>query len=120
MKNYKKSMPNNDYRHTIFYRRVTSTTPYLQPRLERVPVELLTTYHFLTENDERGRNRIFIRLQRRATAVAPYFQRRLERVSTKLLITYRFLTGSDVSRIKIVSQTIFILLTPPFHMQSVC
>lgn len=56
----------NDFRHTIFYHRVTSATPYLLPRLEielvRVPVELLTTYHFLTENDERGRHGIVIRL----------------------------------------------------------
>lgn len=60
MKNYKNSMPNDDFRHTIFYRIVTSTTPYFQPRLERVPKELLATYRFLTENDERGRYRIFI------------------------------------------------------------
>lgn len=41
----------NDFRHTIFYRRVTSATPYLQPRLERVPAELFITYHFLTGSD---------------------------------------------------------------------
>lgn len=69
--------------------------------------ESLATHRFLTENDERGRNRIFIRLQRRATAVAPYFPPRLEsklvRVPAELLIAYRFLTENDVSRIKIVS-----------------
>lgn len=57
----------------------------------RVPAELLITYRFLTENDERGRNRIFIRLQRRATAVALYFQRALAlqgRVALLLLISY--------------------------------
>ncbi len=49
-----------------FQCRVAFATPYLPPRLEieleGVPVELLTTYHFLTENDERGRHGIVIRL----------------------------------------------------------
>ncbi|NQN87702.1 hypothetical protein HO997_07330 [Streptococcus suis] len=83
-------------------RRATAVASHLLPRLEsklvRVPVELLTTYHFLAENDERGRHGIVIRLlklQRRATAVAHYFQRRLEieleGVPAELLITYRFL-----------------------------
>lgn len=60
MKNYKKIVCRTIFDILFFYRRATSATPYLQPRLVRVPVELLTTYHFLTENDERGRYRIFI------------------------------------------------------------
>ena len=41
-------------------------------------------------------------------------------VPSELLITYRFHTESYVSRIKIVSKNIFILLTPPSHRQSIC
>ncbi|HEM5495089.1 TPA: hypothetical protein U1613_000751 [Streptococcus suis] len=59
----------NDFRHTIFYSRVTSATPHLLPRLES----------------------------------------ELEGVPAELLITYRFLTGSDVSRVKIVSQTMLFI-----------
>ncbi len=60
MKNYKKIVCRTIFDILFFYRRVTSATPYLQPQLERVPAELLATYRFLTENDERGRYRIFI------------------------------------------------------------
>lgn len=87
-------------------RRATAVAPYFQPQLEvelvRVPEELFTTYHFLAENDERGRYGSFIRLlwlQRRAISIAHYFQRRLESelvgVPTELLTTYRFLTEND-------------------------
>lgn len=43
----------------LLKRRATAVAPHLPPRLEselvRVPAELLITYRFLTENDERGR-----------------------------------------------------------------
>ncbi len=66
MENYKKIVCRTIFDILFFYRRVTSAIPYLQPRLEieleGVPAELLTTYHFLAENDERGRHGIVIRL----------------------------------------------------------
>ena len=43
------------------------------------------------------------------------FPTSLERVPVELLITYRFLTGSDVSRIKIVSQTMLFIEKSDFH-----
>lgn len=65
-KNYKKIVCRKSFDILFFYSRLTFATPYLLPRLEselvRVPAELLTTYHFLTENDERGKYGIVIRL----------------------------------------------------------